>query len=161
MLFKGDDLDIGEDWSEKIACEICRLLGIPHAHYEMACIIGSQSFGVVCESIVREKQILIHGNELLYNLGDNYPDKNVLLKPRDVKEYSVDCVQNVLTQCDDLPIDWWDNLPEGIASTLDVFIGYIMLDALIGNCDRHHENWGVLADEQYLFLAPTFDHGAC
>jgi hypothetical protein len=43
---------------------------------------------------------------------------------------------------------------------LDVFAGYVMLDAWIANQDRHHENWGALWDGSTLRLAPTFDHGA-
>jgi hypothetical protein len=39
-----------------------------------------------------------------------------------------------------------------------------MLDALIGNTDRHHENWGLVlqgtSDHQDLRLAPTFDHAS-
>ena len=42
--------------------------------------------------------------------------------------------------------------------------GYAVLDALIGNTDRHHENWGLLRRREgdglrgILFLAPSFDH---
>jgi hypothetical protein len=40
-----------------------------------------------------------------------------------------------------------------------------MLDALIGNTDRHHENWGIVeAPEEATarrHLAPTFDHASC
>jgi hypothetical protein len=43
---------------------------------------------------------------------------------------------------------------------LDVFVGYVMLDAWIANQDRHHENWGVIVESGRLYLAPTFDHGA-
>ena len=44
------------------------------------------------------------------------------------------------------------------------FAGYIVLDALIGNTDRHHENWGLLVERTKSgvrgFLAPTFDHAS-
>jgi hypothetical protein len=49
-------------------------------------------------------------------------------------------------------------------------IGYLVFDALVGNTDRHHQNWGVLIelrprlDQQTpsvaFQLAPTFDHGS-
>jgi hypothetical protein len=43
-----------------------------------------------------------------------------------------------------------------------VFAGYLMLDALISNRDRHSENWAVLRgplkDDQYL--APSYDHAS-
>jgi hypothetical protein len=45
------------------------------------------------------------------------------------------------------------------------FAGYITLDGLIGNTDRHHENWAFLkwTDKQkqtHHVLAPTFDHAS-
>jgi hypothetical protein len=55
---------------------------------------------------------------------------------------------------------WADRLPDGIVSALDVFAGYVMLDAWIANQDRHHENWAALAEGDVRRLAPTFDHGA-
>ncbi len=51
------------------------------------------------------------------------------------------------------------DVPAGVDTALDVFVGYVMLDAWIANQDRHHENWGALQGDQ-LRLAPTFDHGA-
>ncbi|MGB1014648.1 MAG: HipA domain-containing protein [Nannocystaceae bacterium] len=55
------------------------------------------------------------------------------------------------------------NLGSNLTAT-DVFVGYIMLDALIGNTDRHHENWGFLrrrVDERYAYeLAPSYDHAS-
>jgi len=30
MLFKAEERGTGEDWAEKIACELCALLGLPH-----------------------------------------------------------------------------------------------------------------------------------
>ena len=45
-----------------------------------------------------------------------------------------------------------------------MFIGYLLFDALIGNTDRHHENWGIIVvpeDGQFTFwLAPSFDHAS-
>lgn len=39
-----------------------------------------------------------------------------------------------------------------------------MLDAVIGNTDRHHENWGILrkrvGDRWQGMVAPTFDHAS-
>jgi len=35
-LFKTNRPNTGEDWAEKIAAELCALLGLPHATYELA-----------------------------------------------------------------------------------------------------------------------------
>jgi len=55
----------------------------------------------------------------------------------------------------------------------EMFVGYLLFDALIGNTDRHHENWGLVyipdpdrtktiaggAAVRFL-LAPSFDHAS-
>ena len=44
------------------------------------------------------------------------------------------------------------------------FADYLILDALIGNTDRHDENWGLLQERTasgfMQNLAPTFDHAS-
>jgi hypothetical protein len=46
-------------------------------------------------------------------------------------------------------------------SGFDVMVGYLLLDALVVNTDRHALNWAVLqAPSGALFLAPSFDHGS-
>ena len=39
-------------------------------------------------------------------------------------------------------------ISDGIESALEVFVGYVMLDAWISNQDRHHENWGALGRQR-------------
>jgi hypothetical protein len=57
------------------------------------------------------------------------------------------------------PLEWPEHKP--IISALDVFIGYFMLDAWIGNQDRHHENWAlIVSPAQTLHLSPTYDHAS-
>ena len=49
-LLKIGRANTGENWAEKVACELCALLGLPHAHYELA--LWMQNKGVICETIV-------------------------------------------------------------------------------------------------------------
>ena len=35
-LYKQARQNLGEDWAEKVASELCELLGLPHAIYELA-----------------------------------------------------------------------------------------------------------------------------
>lgn len=45
----------------------------------------------------------------------------------------------------------------------DVFVGYLLLDALIANQDRHEQNWAVLTPQltdQPERLAPSYDHAS-
>jgi hypothetical protein len=51
--------------------------------------------------------------------------------------------------------------PQAIAKAFDVFVGYLLLDALLGNQDRHQLNWGLIrGSDGRLTLAPTFDHAS-
>ena len=36
MVFKAEERGTGDDWAEKIVCELARLLGLPHLLYELA-----------------------------------------------------------------------------------------------------------------------------
>jgi hypothetical protein len=58
-----------------------------------------------------------------------------------------------------MPAAW--HAPQGIVDAFGVFVGYLLLDALIGNQDRHQLNWGLIrSPERRLMLAPTFDHAS-
>jgi hypothetical protein len=54
-------------------------------------------------------------------------------------------------------------VPDGFGA-FDVFVGYLVFDALIANQDRHEENWAILlapSPTPDRHLAPSFDHGSC
>lgn len=58
-----------------------------------------------------------------------------------------------------LPINWIAP-DDAIENAADVFMGYLLLDTLVSNQDRHHENWGLVTLSNKLHLAPTFDHAS-
>jgi hypothetical protein len=111
---------------------------------------------VICETCAQRPPWLVLGNQLLLKLDPAYPAQKSRYK---VREHTVDAVCDVLLHPIRLNDCWMINTPIGIETALDVFVGYIMLDAWIANQDRHHENWGTLLDDKWR-LAPTFDHGA-
>lgn len=45
-------------------------------------------------------------------------------------------------------------------TTWGVFVGYLVLDAIVGNTDRHQANWAVIKSGYGRYLAPTFDHAS-
>ncbi|MDD4154010.1 MAG: HipA domain-containing protein [Bacilli bacterium] len=49
------------------------------------------------------------------------------------------------------------NVEETISSFFEIFI----VDALLGNFDRHGGNWGFLKKDNKYYLAPVFDNGSC
>lgn len=160
ILFKAvkvEERGTGEDWAEKIACELARLLGLPCVHYELAKEIETKTPGVVCENCAPQPWALMLGNQLLLDCDTSYPKDGRKYK---VCEHTVDAVAKIIDGLQLPPASWTGLLPQGIRTALDVFSGYLLLDAWIANQDRHHENWGALRRDDTLCLAPTFDHGA-
>lgn len=159
LLFKAEDRGTGEDWAEVIACHLCGLLGLPHVEYELAAEYDGKAFvrpGVVCENMAPSPVSLILGNELLLATDPDYP-RTQRFK---VRQHTVPAVSEIVSRLAPPPTACMNAVPAGVETALDVFVGYVMLDAWIGNQDRHHENWGALWETDALRLAPTFDHGA-
>ena len=148
-LFKYPQAATGQHWAEKIAAEIASCLHIPHAVVELAEVGGSR--GSISESFARGGRQLIHGNEILAAFMAYDPDKKF--------GQSAHTLDNIL-HCFDKAFR------SHIAAerAKQRFAAYVVLDALIGNTDRHHENWGLLAKRTKSgvrgFLAPTFDHAS-
>jgi hypothetical protein len=100
----------------------------------------------------------VHRNELLSIVDPKYASTT-----RQFQQTS-HTVATVLKILKDVapPTDW--AFPSGIDTGADVFVGYLALDALIGNTDRHHENWGIIGMRETakvaFELAPTFDHAS-
>jgi hypothetical protein len=151
-LYKKARSNTGEDWAEKIASELCNLLGLPHARYELA--VFDEEYGIISPSFVADDSDLVLGNEVLANILSDYPKDNQLS--------SQHTISNVFQAIEDtsvnLPLNW--TAPEAIDNAIDTFIGYLLLDAWIGNSDRHHENWAFISSESETYLAPTYDHGS-
>ena len=154
-LFKEGRPGMGENWAEKIACEVAQLLGLPHAHYDLACYARRQ--GVVSPSFVPPEGALIHGNEVLEFTN---PDYKTVSHYRS-RQHTIGRIYAALREpFIAMPMYW--PTPASLATAFDVFVGYLLLDALIGNTDRHHENWGLIwtPKEEQISLAPTFDHAS-
>ena len=162
-LFKAEERGTGEDWAEKIACELAGRIGLPHVTYELAEEYDGPTYrqpGVVCPHCALPPLNLVLGNQLLLARDPNYPGE--VQRRYKVKEYTVTAVAECIEQLAIPSAEWTRNLPNEINTARGVFVGYIMLDAWVANQDRHHQNWGAIRvpDQATMLLAPTFDHGA-
>jgi len=153
FLFKIGRPNTGENWAEKVACELCVLLGLPHAHYELAVWMNQK--GVLSETIVPYGGRLVMGNELLAGIHSTYPEQ----QRRGVQGHTLGRIVALLNKPEILlPINWQPP-SKAVQNAVDVFLGYLLLDAWIANQDRHHENWAVIHYAE-IHLAPTYDHAA-
>ncbi|MDA2930621.1 HipA domain-containing protein [Acidobacteria bacterium AH-259-O06] len=153
-LFKERTRNTGEDWSEKVACELCSLLGLPHASYDFATYRGRK--GVVSPTFVPDRGRLVPGNELLASLVKAYPGKRFF----GVSQHTLRLVLKIV-KLDAVQVPLGYEPFSGVDSAVDFFVGYLMLDAWIANQDRHHENWALIVTrERTTHLAPSYDHAS-
>ena len=151
-LYKFTRENTGEDWSEKVASEVAHLLKIPAATVELAMFMKRR--GCASRSFVETKKgfDLIHGSELMAG--------RVLGYDRSKQRHQSDhCIPNILKAIEEtFP-------PRQRAAQLRTLAGFIILDAIICNTDRHHDNWALIrgpfgAAKIIHQVAPSFDHAS-
>lgn len=137
----------GDDWTEKVASEVAALLGVPAARVELATRGGDP--GTVSLNIAPRLDLVL-GNDFLAGRYEDYDTT----QRHHILGYTVERVLGVLADVGSPPGTRLDLGGAGY------FAGFLMLDALVGNTDRHHENWGLVTTD-HLRLAPSFDHASC
>lgn len=139
------------DWTEVVASLIAARLQIPSAESRLAVRDGQD--GVLVRN-VRPDGYEMHSGTLALL------DRGVTLKreDRDGPATTGHTVANIMLALEGLgppPLAAsWDGCTAG-----DLFGGYLVLDALIANGDRHEENWSILrgAAPSADALAPSYD----
>lgn len=169
-LFKAGRPGTGENWAEVVASRIAQGLGLPCASYELAETdvsldgvdrVNGLTRGVVTPNFTTEGQRLILGNELIVSVSKN---EIGLRKDRRSRHTVPRLVAFLGGDKIGVPSNW--NCPREINSAVGVMAGYLLLDVLIGNQDRHEENWGIVVtpssdgERRFYEIAPTFDHAS-
>ena len=149
-LFKYPKPNTGEHWAEKIAAEIADRIRVHHAQVELA--IFGNSPGSATQSFARGGRSLWHGNQMLKLIIDEY---NSAIK----FHQSQHTLKNIFETLDVV----YESIDASKQAKLNI-AEYFVLDALIGNTDRHHENWGILrrriGDRWSGVISPSFDHAS-
>ncbi|WP_309387868.1 HipA domain-containing protein [Cerasicoccus frondis] len=151
-LFKYARENTGEHWAEKVAEQIGSLLDIPVAEIELATC--SDRRGTMSRSFADPSRgaVLIHGNELMAGVLEAYD----LTKTYGQDQHNITNIVRTIRSRFPVRADGEAQLAR--------FASYLVLDALIGNTDRHHENWGMLitkrAGGMIRELAPSYDHAS-
>ena len=150
-LFKFSRENTGEHWSEKVAAEIAALLEIPHAQVELAQCDGRN--GCLQRSFVHSSPSLslVHGNEVLGGTVAAYERTRTFHHNQHTFALMVEAFRMLF------PV-------ESVHEEIVQLASYLVLDALLVNTDRHHENWGLLlvghGSDTTFRLAPTYDHAS-
>ena len=132
--FKRSQIKPGKDyryefWSEVIAYEVGTLLGFKMLRYDVA--VYGEVMGCISESMINsEEEELIEGVKYLQAFAPAYDPTEKSHQNR----YTFQLIENSLEKA---------KLKEEIENIIEL----IVLDALIGNGDRHQENWAVISHQ--------------
>lgn len=142
-LFKyKKDINTTDHISECIACQLADLLNIECAKFELGMYNareGSMSYSV----IQNPKQSLIEGISYIMLRYPTY-DVNLLKDISSGKVYSLEMIK--------------ESLPETIP--FKDFLKIPLFDYLIGNTDRHQNNWAFIMEDGSLRFSPLYDNSS-
>lgn len=149
----------GEDWSELVASSVANQLRIPCASTALAVLDGVDG-SISLDLRPRQSELVPGWIWMLVEHGvpDYIPGRDPRC-PRWRPGHSLANIQQVLEGV--LPPPGC-TLPNGFTA-FDVFAGYLVLDALIANRDRHDENWSVLrpaVSNEPAKLCGSYDHAS-
>jgi len=147
-LFKYPTENTGQHWAEKIAYEVACAMKVLAPRVELAELDGVR--GSATESFTHAQSYeLFHGNQILAGIDAEYPPDQRFQQNR----HTINRIFGAL-----------DILFAKATRFKDQIASYLVLDALISNVDRHHENWGILrkrTDDGWRGrLAPSYDHAS-
>ena len=140
------DEETAPGWSEKVVYELAKLLNLPTARYELG-IYDDQRNITLSPDFKDPKLTYINGDTLIRSSFEQY-------------QYNVEnSLQALETNQVKLPAGYQP--PTGIEDGSDLFVGYLMLDTLVANNDRHGGNWEIGIDNRGdKTRAPIYDNGA-
>ncbi len=138
--------------SEHLAYLIARQIGIPCARIEIGYRDGR--IGCMSHSFRKPHQVLLHGVDFITL---EYPNFNVdRLYDEDSGEYySYEMIHKSMEKVFGVN---QDNM-----RYIECYLIWMMIfDMLIGNTDRHQQNWGMIFDKQKenFSMAPLYDNGS-
>ena len=133
---KKRDFVLPEIWTEFIAYKIGKFLGLDVP--EVVPAKNEDNYGVLIESFTKNDYELIDAKELLKDVKNS-------------QAHNIYFIRGLLVSPSVKQGEWTK------------FIKMMIFDCLIGNSDRHDENWGVCFnfDLDLFKLAPIYDNASC
>lgn len=131
----------GEIWAEKIATEIGKIINIDVQDCEFA--KKGENIGILITYSLNtyEHEILVEGSSLITEIISDF----------DIMKYE-NYKFNIIKE----------SLEKKNASLLNSFLDLLFFDAIIGNTDRHCENWGIIRNPktEEIKLCAAYDNSS-
>ena len=125
------------------------LIGVRRAEVQLARF--GDALGTQCPAFAEPEWLRVHGNEVMAEAISGYDGS------RDTGRGDHN-VRNILSAVS----MWTERNGLDTQAILGELASYAILDGLIGNTDRHHENWMFFYHPKLRSyqLAPSYDHGS-
>lgn len=132
-----------DNFSEKIASEIAKIIGLPCAKIDLA--TRNDRVGMVSYKINSESENIIEGIQFISKRYPNY-NRDTLIDEETGEKYSLAIILNSIN---------------GLNVEKELFKIFIF-DFLIGNTDRHHSNWAILMNSETkdYSICPVYDNAS-
>ena len=127
--------------SEYIGCHIFEMLGFEVQETYLGIYNGEEV--VACKNFIIDNYQFVPFNDVGESTLDNDKEKY---------QYSYEDIMQMLVDNSKLT---------NVDNTIKVFWEMFIVDALLGNFDRHGSNWGFLKKDNRYYIAPIFDNGSC
>ena len=127
--------------SEYIGCHIYQMLGFNCQDTYLGTYEGQNV--VACKDFVTNGYQFVPFNDV---------GESTIEEDKEQYQYSYDDIMLLLSANKKIT-----NVEETISSFFEIYI----VDALLGNFDRHGANWGFLKKDNKYYMAPVFDNGSC
>ena len=141
---------INNAFSEYIGSNIFKIIGFETQNTLLGKYLynGKEKIVCACEDFTSENYVLYEFENLALSAN---PDKKIETELLDIME-----VIQEIKNMKQINITLNDNINEKF---WDMFI----IDSIIGNTDRHNENWGIIVDSKTskAQFAPIYDCGSC
>lgn len=133
----------GEYWAEKLASQLAEVLEIECAKVDIGTFQGK--VGSMSYMILKENEELREGIQYITTTYKSY-DEDKFIDYITGESYSINMIYNSIKE----------------TGLFNEFLKIPIFDALIGNSDRHHSNWGIIKDKKSgaLSLSPLYDNGS-
>ncbi len=164
-VIPGNGIEQGEDWAEVVSTQVSLLLGAPCATTRLC--VRQDRRGSISRSVRPDGHSLNEGNVVLqrasapgyfpHGEGDPAIDPSRPLVRRPGHSLA-----NVRLALEGVVGPPGFRAPEPRIG-FDAFAGYMILDALVANRDRHEQNWAVLTPQLISppeRLSPSYDHAS-
>ena len=112
---------------------------------------------------VQETYLGTYNGEEVVAIKDFVTGSQQFVAFNDVGESSIDEDRNQYTYSYDYITEILraNNKLKDVKETIEMFWKLYVVDALLGNFDRHGGNWGFIKENLQYRLAPVFDNGSC